>query len=69
MSFRSTLPESPTDQPVVLAWMPAASYFRDPDGNLLELLSCCPMHPDPNWESLIGATGCGVVDPNKVSGV
>ncbi|HEV2698648.1 MAG TPA: VOC family protein, partial [Terriglobales bacterium] len=27
----------PTDQPVVLTWMPAASiYFRDPDGNLLE---------------------------------
>jgi lactoylglutathione lyase len=35
----------PTDEPVVLAWMPAASlYFRDPDGNLLELLS---MLPDP----------------------
>jgi lactoylglutathione lyase len=30
----------PTEQPVVLAWMPAASiFFRDPDGNLLELLS------------------------------
>jgi lactoylglutathione lyase len=35
----------PTDEPVVLAWMPAASlYFRDPDGNMLELLS---MLPDP----------------------
>ena len=34
-----------TEEPVVLAWMPAASlYFRDPDGNLLELLS---MLPDP----------------------
>ena len=28
----------PTDAPVVLAWMPAASvYFRDPDGNLIEV--------------------------------
>lgn len=35
----------PTDEPVVLAWMPAASlYFHDPDGNLLEFLS---MLPDP----------------------
>jgi lactoylglutathione lyase len=30
----------PTDQPVVLAWMPAvAVYFRDPDGHLLEYLA------------------------------
>src|SRR5512132_1002985 len=30
---------NPTDEPVVLAWMPAASlYFHDPDGNLLEFL-------------------------------
>jgi len=29
-----------TDQPVVLAWMPAASiYFRDPDNNLLEFIT------------------------------
>ena len=38
---------APTEEPVVLAWMPAASvYFRDPDGNLLELLSmleCAPL--------------------------
>ena len=28
------------DEPVVLAWMPAASiYFRDPDGNLLEYIA------------------------------
>jgi lactoylglutathione lyase len=37
-----------TDEPVVLAWMPAASlYFRDPDGNMLELLSMLPDPPQP----------------------
>jgi lactoylglutathione lyase len=38
----------PTDEPVVLAWMPAAAiYFRDPDGNLLEFLSMLPDAPQP----------------------
>jgi lactoylglutathione lyase len=38
----------PTDEPVVLAWMPAASlYFHDPDGNLLEFLAMLPDHPQP----------------------
>ncbi len=38
----------PTEEPVVLAWMPAASlYFHDPDGNLLELLSMLPEAPQP----------------------
>lgn len=38
----------PTEEPVVLAWMPAASlYFRDPDGNLLELLSMLPDASQP----------------------
>jgi lactoylglutathione lyase len=38
----------PTDEPVVLAWMPAASlYFHDPDGNLLEFLSMLPDAPQP----------------------
>ena len=38
----------PTEEPVVLAWMPAASlYFHDPDGNLLELLSMLPEAPRP----------------------
>ena len=38
----------PTEEPVVLAWMPAASlYFRDPDGNMLELLSMLPDPPQP----------------------
>ena len=30
----------PTEEPVVLAWMPAAAvYFHDPDGHLLEYLA------------------------------
>jgi lactoylglutathione lyase len=38
----------PTEEPVVLAWMPAASlYFHDPDGNLLELLAMLPGAPQP----------------------
>ena len=38
----------PTDEPVVLAWMPAASlYFHDPDGNLLEFLAMLPDAPRP----------------------
>jgi catechol 2,3-dioxygenase-like lactoylglutathione lyase family enzyme len=38
----------PTDTPVVLAWMPAASiYFRDPDGHLLEYLAMLPDAPHP----------------------
>jgi len=38
----------PTNEPVVLAWMPAASlYFHDPDGNLLELLAMLPDAPRP----------------------
>ena len=37
-----------TTEPVVLAWMPAASlYFRDPDGNLLEFLAMLPDSPEP----------------------
>jgi lactoylglutathione lyase len=38
----------PTHEPVVLAWMPAASlYFNDPDGNLLELLAILPSPSRP----------------------
>ena len=37
----------PVDEPVVIGWMPAASlYFRDPDGNMLELLSMLTDSPD-----------------------
>jgi lactoylglutathione lyase len=33
----------PTDEPVVFAWMPAASvFFRDCDGNLLEFIAMLP---------------------------
>jgi lactoylglutathione lyase len=36
----------PTDEPVVLAWMPAASiYFRDPDGHLLEYIAMLAEEP------------------------
>lgn len=39
---------APTDEPVVLAWMPAASlYFRDPDNNLLEFITMLPDLPRP----------------------
>jgi lactoylglutathione lyase len=40
----------PTVEPVVLAWMPAASlYFHDPDENLLEFIT---MLPDPRRPDL-----------------
>jgi catechol 2,3-dioxygenase-like lactoylglutathione lyase family enzyme len=36
-------------EPVVLAWMPAASiYFHDPDGNLLEFISILSDPPRPD---------------------
>lgn len=40
--------EQPTDEPVVFAWMPAASvFFRDPDGNLLEYIAMLAQKPRP----------------------
>jgi lactoylglutathione lyase len=39
----------PTDEPVVIAWMPAASvFFRDPDGHLLEYIAMIPREPRPD---------------------
>ena len=39
----------PTDEPVVLAWMPAAAvYFRDPENNLLEFITMLPDPPRPD---------------------
>ena len=38
----------PTDEPIVFAWMPAASIiFDDPDGNLLEYIAMLPDLPRP----------------------
>jgi lactoylglutathione lyase len=38
----------PTDEPSVIAWMPAAAvYFRDPDGHQLEFLAMLDDEPDP----------------------
>ena len=37
-----------TNEPDVLAWMPAASiYFDDPDGNQLEFIAMLPDAPRP----------------------
>ena len=42
----------PTDEPVVLAWMPAASiYFHDPDGHLLEYIAMLAEDPGPDGGS------------------
>jgi len=39
---------NPTEEPVVLAWMPAASiYFFDPDGHQLEFLCMLPDTAQP----------------------
>ena len=40
---------APTQEPVVLAWMPAASvFFRDPDNHLLEFITMLPDQPRPD---------------------
>ena len=40
----------PTEQPIVIAWMPAASvFFRDPDGHLLEYIAMLPHEPRPEY--------------------
>ena len=52
----------PTEEPVVLAWMPAASvYFRDPDNNLLEFITMLTDPPRPDlgvlpWSDWLGRT-------------
>ena len=41
--------QQPTQEPVVLAWMPAvAVYFHDPDGHLLEYIAMLEGEPRPD---------------------
>jgi len=43
----------PTQQPVVLAWMPAVSiYFQDPDGHSLEFISMLDEKPEADLDVL-----------------
>jgi lactoylglutathione lyase len=43
-----------TEEPVVLAWMPAASvYFHDADNNLLEFITMLPGPARPEFEVLL----------------
>jgi lactoylglutathione lyase len=59
----------PTEEPVILAWMPAASlYFHDPDGNLLELLAMLPAAPQPelgviSWRRWISSRPSDPIQP------
>jgi hypothetical protein len=58
---------NPTDEPVI-GWMPAASlHFRDPDGNMLELLSMLPESPNQNWELSVGVVGTKCTYPFRSS--
>jgi len=69
----------PADEPIVFAWMPAASiFFDDPDGNLLEYIAMLPDPPRPElgivrwseWNAgktlRIGSSGSGAVTPTPV---
>ena len=57
-----------TNEPVVLAWMPAASvFFCDPDGHLLEYVAMLPDEPRPErgvvrWSTWILTRG---VEPSN----
>lgn len=43
----------PTDDPTVHTWMPACGlFFRDPDGNSLELLAMLPGEGSPEYDLL-----------------
>jgi lactoylglutathione lyase len=58
---------NPAEEPVVLAWMPAASlYFHDPDGHMLEYLCMLPDSPRPElgvigWAEWTGTKNIGDV--------
>ncbi|MEJ0016027.1 MAG: VOC family protein [Acetobacteraceae bacterium] len=52
--------EAPIDEPVVLAWMPAASvYFDDPDGHSLEFISMLDAAPRPDLGRVPWSSGGG----------
>jgi len=66
----------PTDEPIVFAWMPAASIiFDDPDGNLLEYIAMLPDPPRPElgmvrwgewnagYSARISSSGANTVTP------
>jgi lactoylglutathione lyase len=56
----------PTDEPVVLGWMPAASlYFRDPDGIISSSFRCCLIPRNQNWELSVGVAGTKFTNPFK----
>jgi lactoylglutathione lyase len=51
--------QQPTEEPVVLAWMPAVSlYFYDPDGNLMEFLAMLPNVPAPQLGVMSWSSWC-----------
>ena len=55
---------NPTDEPVVLAWMPALSlYFQDPDGHSLEYMAMLTDDPQPER----GVRPSGEVNARKLS--
>jgi len=68
---------NPAVEPVVIAWMPAASvYFRDPDGHLLEFIAMLDDSPRPDlgvvswseWTRLHAAVAVAGVRVLAISG-
>jgi len=48
----------PAAEPVVIAWMPAASSISATRmGTCSSCWPCCPTCPNPNWESSVGPSG------------
>lgn len=53
----------PTNEAVVIGWMPAASvFFHDPDGHLLEYIAMLPDDPRPDVGVLTWRAWTAVVD-------
>ena len=61
----------PTNEAVVIGWMPAASvFFHDPDGHLLEYIAMLPDDPRPDvgvvtWRGWNGRRRCDRRDPMR----